>query len=109
MGGENDATPLLSKNNQAWNILKATKLGTFHWPLNKLFPHQQNIGFISKATKHGIFQGPPSLEPSIGYQVEVSLTSKALAIKCANWDHLIYFFRRDFQFEYLKTCSYNFP
>jgi hypothetical protein len=27
--------------------------------------------FFSKATKHGTFQGPPSLEPSIGHQVVV--------------------------------------
>jgi len=27
--------------------------------------------FLPRATKQGTFQGPPSLEPSIGHQVEV--------------------------------------
>jgi hypothetical protein len=31
-GGENDASPFPSKGNQTWNIPRATKLGTFHWP-----------------------------------------------------------------------------
>jgi hypothetical protein len=40
---------------------KSHKLGTFQWPLNK------DVSLLT--TKLGTFQGPPSLEPSIGHQV----------------------------------------
>ncbi len=38
-GGENDASPSPSKGNEAWNIPRAAKLGTFDWPPNKMLPH----------------------------------------------------------------------
>ncbi len=56
----------------SFSFQRPPNIGTFHWPFRKMFPHwPPNIGFISKATKHGTFQGPPSLEFSIGHQVGV--------------------------------------
>jgi hypothetical protein len=64
---------------------------------------------LPKATKHGTFQGPPSWEPSIGHQVGVflSLLTFLFFLK-REFGSFVFFFGRDFQFEFLKTCSYNF-
>ncbi len=84
-----------SKGHQAWNLPRATNLKTFHWTPSKMFFHwPPSIGFISKATKHGTFQGRPSLEPSIGHQVGSSLTSfLSLLLKSANLDDLSLYFQ----------------
>jgi hypothetical protein len=60
--------------------------------------------FLPKVTKHGTFQGPPSLEPSIGQQVGVFLRLlPSLFSKDKNLNHFS-LFGCDFQFEYFKTC-----
>ncbi len=50
-----------SKGHQTWNLLLATK--------QKCFLINLQAWFISRATKHGTFQGPLTLEPSIGHQI----------------------------------------
>jgi hypothetical protein len=49
--GEKDVSPSPSKGHQTWNLLKATKLGTFQGPPSII-----------------TFHCPPSLEPSKGHQ-----------------------------------------
>jgi hypothetical protein len=66
-----------SIGNQAWNLSRAAKLGTFHWQ-----------------PSFGNFQGPPSLEPIIGHQVGGSFLASFLLFfyKSMNFDHLILYF-----------------
>jgi hypothetical protein len=80
-----------------------------------MFPHwPSNIIFISRAIKHGTFQGPSNLEPSKGHQtwnlplatkLGSSLTSfLPLLFKNTNLNHLSIFFLMWFLtwiFEYL--------
>jgi len=69
-----------SKGYQVWNLLVATKLGTLHWPPSWGLPL------------------PPSLYLSLSF-----------SLKAWIWIICLSFFGHDFQFEFLKTCSYNFP
>jgi hypothetical protein len=64
-GSENDAYPFPSKGNQAWNIPRATKHGTFHWAPSK------NVSPLT--SNHGTFKRPPNFKPSIGHQLVVFL------------------------------------
>jgi hypothetical protein len=82
---ENDASPSLSKGHEAWNL-----------PLT---------------TKHGTFQKQPSMEPFIGHQVRhLSLPPSFLfSLKTQIWVIWLFLYGPNFQFESLKTYSYNFP
>jgi hypothetical protein len=50
------------------------------------------------------------LEPSIGHQIGgfLSPLSFFFFLKVQIWIICLFFFGHDFQFEFLKTCSYNF-
>jgi hypothetical protein len=68
-GGEKDVFPSPSKGNQTWNILRATKFETFQGPLS-LEPsigHQAKCFPIDLQTLDS-FQGPPNMEHSKGHQ-----------------------------------------
>ncbi len=116
---------------------RATKLGTFQWPPSlepsnghqtlepfighqaRCFPidHQaQNLPLATKqdasplTSKHGTFQRPPSLEPSIDHQVRVfPHFFPSPSFKKHKFGSFVFLFGRDFRFEYLETCSYMIP
>ncbi len=121
MGGEKDVSPSPSKNNQAWNIPRAIKFGTFNWPPSKMYPHwPPSIGFISRATKHWIhFKGHQTWNILRAIELETFQRSSSwdlslflsflFSLKAWIWIICLFIFRCDLQFEFLKTCSYNFP
>jgi len=93
--GEKDVYPSLSKGNQAWNIPRATKLGTFFWLPSK------NASPLT--SKHDSFQGPLiNMEHSKGHYLGTfhwppnwgfSFASfLPLLFKGENLDHLLFFF-----------------
>jgi len=83
---------------------------------------------LPKATKHGTFQGPPSLEPSKAHEAWnlprvtklrtfhwpsswgfFSPLSFPFFLKAQIWIICLSLLGCDFRFKSLKTCSYNFP
>jgi hypothetical protein len=86
--GEKDVYP--SKSNQAWNFPLATK---------------QDVSPL--ASKHWIhFKGHQAWNLPLATKLGFSVTS---FLKVQIWIICFFFFGCDFLFEYLKTCSYNFP
>jgi hypothetical protein len=79
--------------------------------LNPFPSISQQAWNIPLATKLGIFQGPPSLEPFIGHQVRGPSLPPSFFFSLKAWILIFWFsiLECDFRFEPLRICSCNFP